>query len=109
ANLATDAIASAQAEPADLALADVNVIRSWQEALSTKETEAIFNDLEDAITKDVALLFGLGLQELGNQVWSAHAHVTGYLQLAGEVEEIGIFLGIQIGNGKSIWIGFAIA
>src|SRR5699024_273109 len=57
ANLATDAIASAQAEPADLALADVNVIRSWQEALSTKEAEAIFNDLEDAITKDVALLF----------------------------------------------------
>ena len=65
---AGDAVAGAQAEAADLAGADVDVVRAGQEAVPAHEAVALVDDVEDAEGVDVAGALGLALEDLVDQV-----------------------------------------
>ncbi len=60
---ARHAVADAQAEAADLARADVDVVRARQQAVAAEEAEALVDDVEDAAGVVVAGALGLALQD----------------------------------------------
>ena len=66
--LSGDVVAGAQTEAAHLARADVHVVGRGKEAAATEESEAVFDDLEDALGEDVALGFGLCLKDAGDEL-----------------------------------------
>jgi hypothetical protein len=68
---ARDAVADAQAEPADLARADIDVVRAGQQAVAAHETESLVDDVEDATRVGVAGAFGLALQDAVDEVFLA--------------------------------------
>ena len=87
ADLAGDGVAGAQVEAADLRGRDVDVVGAGQIVVlgRAQEAEAVGQAFEHAFGEDQAALFGLGLQDLEDQLLLAqsggarHAHVLGDL------------------------------
>ena len=79
---AGDAIADAEAEAADLAGADVDVVGAGQQAVAAHEAEAFVDDVEDAAGVGVARALGLALQDLVDEVVLALAGLGVELELA---------------------------
>ena len=65
---AGDAVADAQAEAADLAGADVDVVGAGQQAVAAHEAEALVDDVEDAGGVGVAGALGLALEDPVDEV-----------------------------------------
>ena len=86
---AGDAVADAQAEAADLAGADVDVVRAGQQAVAAHEAEAFVDDVEDAAGVGVAGALGLALEDLVDEVVLALAGRGIELELAGDLAELG--------------------
>ena len=78
---AGDAVADAEAEAADLARADVDVVRARQQAVAAHEAEALVDDVEDAAGVGVAGALGLALQDLVDEVVLALAGLGVELEL----------------------------
>ena len=68
ADRAGDAVADAEAEAADLARADVDVVRAGQQPVAAQEAEALVDDVEDAARVGVAGALGLALEDLVDEV-----------------------------------------
>ena len=66
-----DAVADAQAEAADLARGDVDVLRARQQAVTAHEAEALVDDVEDAGGVVVAGALGLALEDAVDEVVAA--------------------------------------
>ena len=79
---AGDAVADAQAEAADLAGADVDVVRAGQQAVAAHEAEALVDDVEDAGGVVVAGALGLALEDPVDEVVLALAGVGVELEVA---------------------------
>jgi hypothetical protein len=62
-NGAADAVADPQAEAANLAGADVDVVRARQEAVAAHEAESFVDDVEDAGRVGIAGTLGLALED----------------------------------------------
>ena len=88
AHLAEDHIAWTQAEAAYLALAYIDVIGAGQVALHTHEAEPVVHDVKDASLEDVALLFGLSLQDAQGEVVFLDAAKASKLQFFGDFLEV---------------------
>ena len=76
------AVADAQAEAADLAGADVDVVGAGQQAVAAHEAEALVDDVEDAGRVGVAGALGLALEDLVDEVVLALAGGGVELELA---------------------------
>jgi hypothetical protein len=75
ANLAGDVVAGAQVEAADLRGRDVDIVRAGhvRGLRGTQETEAVLQDLQNPVTVDGVLVFGLGLENREDDVLLARA------------------------------------
>ena len=86
---AGDAVADAQAEAADLAGADVDVVRAGQQAVAAHEAEALVDDVEDAGRVVVAGALGLALEDAVDEVVLALAGGGLELEVARDLAELG--------------------
>ena len=75
ADLAGDGVAGAQIELADLRRRDVDVVRARQVVVfrRAQEAEAVGQAFQHAFGEDQAVLFGLGAEDLEDQLLLAHA------------------------------------
>ena len=89
ADRAGDAVAGAQAEAADLARADVDVVRARQQAVAAQEAEAVVDDVEDAGGVVVAGALGLALEDAVDEVVLAVAGGGVELEVAADLAELG--------------------
>ena len=85
---ARDAVADAQAEAADLAGADVHVLRAGQQAVAAHEPEALVDDVEDAGRIGVAGVLGLALEDAIDQLVLALAGGGVELEVAADRAEL---------------------
>src|SRR5439155_4887400 len=83
-----DAVTDAQAEPTNLARADVDVVRAGQQAVAAHEAEALVDDVEDAGRIGVAGSFGLALEDSVDEVLAAVDRGV-ELELAADLAELG--------------------
>ena len=90
ADLAGDGVAGAQVEAADLRGRDVDVIGAGQIVVlgGAQEAEAIGQAFEDALGEDEAALFGLGLQDLEDQLLLAESGGAGHGQVFSDLVEL---------------------
>ncbi len=97
ADLAGDGVAGAQIELADLRRRDVDIVRARQIVVlgRAEESEAVGQAFENALGEDEAVLFGLGAQDLEDQLLLAHAGGAGNVQLLGDFRQIGDVLVFQ--------------
>ena len=74
-NLAGDGVAGAKIEFADLRGRDVDVVRAGEIVVfgGAEKAEAIGETFEDAFGEDQTVLFGLGAEDLEDQLLLAHA------------------------------------
>ena len=86
---AADAVADPEAEPADLARADVDVVRARQQAVAAHEAEALVDDVEDAGRVGVAGPLGLALEDALDEVVLALLGAGLELELAPDLAELG--------------------
>ena len=86
---AGDAVADAQPEAADLAGADVDVVRAGQQAVAAHEAEAFVDDVEDAAGVGVAGALGLALQDVVDEDVLALAGLRIELELLRDLLELG--------------------
>ena len=86
---ARDAIADAQAEAADLAGADVDIVRAGQQAVAAHEAEALVDDVEDAGRVVVAGALGLALEDEIDEDVLALAGGGLDFEVAGDLAELG--------------------
>ena len=79
ADLAADGVAGAQIETADLAGRHVDIVGAGQVVVlgSAQEAEAVGQAFQHAFAEDEAALFGLGLQDLEDQLLLAQAGGAG--------------------------------
>ena len=85
---AGDAVADAQAEPADLAGADVDVLRAGQQAVAAHEAEALVDDVEDAGRVGVAGALGLALEDALDELVLALSAFGLELEVAGRASSV---------------------
>ena len=85
---ARDAVADPQAEAADLAGRDVDVIRAGQQAVPAHEPEALVDDVEDAGGVVVAGPLGLALEDPIDQVFLALRGVGVELEILADRPEL---------------------
>ena len=86
---AADAVADPEAEAADLAGADVDVVRARQEAVAAHEAEALVDDVEDAGRVGVAGALGLALEDPLDEVVLALLGAGLELEVAADRAELG--------------------
>ena len=86
---AADAVADPEAEAADLAGADVDVVRAGQEAVAAHEAEAFVDDVEDAGRVGVAGALGLALEDALDEVVLALLGAGLELEVAADLAELG--------------------
>ena len=86
---AGDAVADPESEPADLARADVDVVRARQQAVPAHEAEALVDDVEDAARVGVARALGLALQDLVDEVVLALAGLGVELEVLRDLLQLG--------------------
>src|SRR5207247_5017779 len=87
--LTGDEVAGAEPETAYLARTDVDVVGRGEEGAATEEPEAVLDDLEDPLGEDVALRFGLRLQDTRDDVLLVHVGGdVGDAELLRDAEEI---------------------
>ena len=98
-HLTTDPIAGAQSESADLRLRDVDVIGSRKESLAPQEPETIFDDLQDAVAEDLAVLLRLRAEESHHLFWLRQATKCWNLEIARHLRQFLGGLGLEIGEG----------
>jgi len=107
ANLAGDGVAGAQIESPDLRRRDVDVVRARQIVVlgRAQKAETVGQALEHAFGKDQPALFGLGLEDLEDQLLLAQAggagdpHILGYLV---ELLDAHVFQLDQVQRGGSV-------
>ena len=95
---AADAIADAEAEAADLARADVDVVRARQQAVPAEEAEALVDDVEDAAGVGVAGALGLALEDPLDEVVLALLGAGLELEVAADRAELGDAHLAQVGD-----------
>ncbi len=90
ANLAGDGVAGAQVEAANLRGRDVDVVGAWQIVVlgSAEEAEAVGQAFEHAFGEDQTALFGLGLEDLEDQLLLAQAGRSGDSHVLGDLVEL---------------------
>ena len=86
---ARHAIADAQAEAADLARADVDVLEARQEAVAAHEAVALVDDVEDAGRVVEAGALGLALEDRVDEVFLALVRPGVELELAPDLAQLG--------------------
>ena len=86
---ARHAVADAQPEAADLARADVDVVRAGQQAVPAQEAEALVDDVEDAGGVVMAGAFGLALEDQVDEDVLALAAGGVDLEVARDLAELG--------------------
>ena len=103
ADLAGDGVAGAEIEFADLRGRDVNVVRAGEVVVfgGAEEAESIGEALEDAFGEDQTVLFGLGTEDLEDQLLLAHAGCAGNVQLLGDLCQVGDVLFLQLGKADT--------
>jgi hypothetical protein len=91
-------VAVAQAEAADLAGADVDVVGAGQVVVlgAAEEAEAVGQDLEHALAVHQAVLADAAAQDLEDQVLLLHPDVVGDALLAGDVVQAMDVHGLQV-------------
>ena len=88
ADRAGDAVADPQAEAADLAGADVDVVRARQQAVAAQEAEALVDDVEDAGRVVVAGALRLALEDELDEVVLAFAGAGLDFEVAADLAEL---------------------
>ena len=88
ADRAADAVADPEAEAADLAGADVDVVRAGQEAVAAHEAEALVDDVEDAGRVGVPGALGLALEDPLDEVVLALLGAGLELEIAADGAEL---------------------
>ena len=68
AHLPNDQVTRAQSEATNLALADVHVLRPWQQMVATQEADILLHNLQDTSAENEASLFGAGAQQTHDEV-----------------------------------------
>ena len=84
-----DPVADPQAEAADLARADVDVVRARQQAVSAHEAEALVDDVEDAGRIGMAGALGLAFEDPLDEVVLALLGTGLELEIAADLAELG--------------------
>ena len=102
ADRAADAVADPEPEPADLAGADVDVVRAGQQAVAAHEAEALVDDVEDAGRVGVAGALGLALEDPLDEVVLALLGAGLELELAPDLAELGDAHLAEIGDVEVI-------
>ena len=102
ADRAADAVADPEAEAADLAGADVDVVRAGQQAVAAHEAEALVDDVEDAGRVGVAGALGLALEDPLDEVVLALLGAGLELELAPDLAELGDAHLAEIGDVEVI-------
>ncbi len=87
-DLARDVVAGAQAEAADLRLGDVHVIGAREHRLAAEEAVSVVDDLQDAAREDVALSFGLMLEEAEDELLLLEGAVAGQAEVFRDVQQL---------------------
>ena len=82
------AVAAAQAEAAYVAGADVDVVRAGHEAAAAHEAIAVLDEVEDAGGVALALLLGLALHDLLDELFPRHAIGVGHVEVATDPGEL---------------------
>ncbi len=90
ADLSGDGIAGAQIEAADLRRRDVDVVGAGQVIVfrRAQEPESVGQAFEDAFGEDEAALFGLGLEDLEDQLLLAQSGGAGDAEILGDLVEL---------------------
>ncbi len=102
ADRAADAVADPEPEPADLAGADVDVVRAGQQAVAAHEPEALVDDVEDPGRVGVAGALGLALEDPLDEVVLALLGARLELELPPDLAELGDAHLAEIGNVEVI-------
>ena len=116
ADLALDRVAGAQAEPAHLARADIDVIRAGQVVglRAAQEAEAVGQDFQRAFAVDRLVVVGEVFQDREHHVLLAQGRGVLDLEGFGEAQQVGRGFGLEFGKmhrrlvaliGDSIWAG----
>src|SRR6185436_13507475 len=95
---ACDAIADPQAEAADLARADIDVVGARQQAMTAQEAKALVDDVEDAVGVVVAGALGLALEDEVDELVLAVAAGGIDLELARHLAQLGDAHLAQVGD-----------
>jgi hypothetical protein len=77
---------------------------AWQQALSTKKTVPLVDDLEHAVAENIAFHFGACAKQVADEVSSLHATDALQLKRASKFEHLLGFHRIQIGYGEPWYI-----
>src|ERR1019366_7176118 len=89
-DLPADGVAGAQIETADLAGRDVDIVGAGQVVVlrSAQEAEAVGQALQHAFAEDEPAFFGLGLQDLEDQLLFAQTGGAGDVHILGNLVEL---------------------
>jgi hypothetical protein len=79
-------------------LRDVDVVWTVKEPGTTEESEPVLDDFENTIPEDIALLLGLNLEELADQVGPLHAAVALNVHRSGKLVEFFDGFMFKLGN-----------
>ena len=94
------AVSGAQTEAANLRLRDVDVVRAGKESRTSQEAEAIFDDLEDAVTEDLPIFLRLGAQQSHHLLLLRQATKRRNLELSRHLGQLFGRLRLELGNGQ---------
>jgi hypothetical protein len=101
--LPRDGVTGTQVKLADLRRGDIDVVRAGEIVVfgGAQETETIGEALEDAFGEDQTVLFGLGSEDLKDQLLLAHAGCAGDIQLLGDFRQVGDIFFFQLGKADT--------
>ncbi len=74
--LAGDPVSSPQAEAPDLGLRHIHIVRPRQHPVAAQKAKAIGDDIQNAGAKGIALLLGLRMHQLHDQILLAQAQIA---------------------------------
>ena len=92
---ATDTVAGAQAETADLRGRDVDVVRRGHDAAPAQEAVAIVDDVEDAHDVDLARPLDLALDDALDEIVLAHLARVIDIEVSADLDELTEVLGFE--------------
>ena len=104
-HLTADAVAGAKTEAANLRLRDVDVIRAGKESRTAQKTEAVFDDLEDAVAEDLPIFLRLRAQQTHHLFLLRQATKRRNLEVSGHLGQFLGRLGLELGDGQMGWTG----
>ncbi len=110
-NLAGDDAAGAQAETADLARRDIDVVRAWKIVVigAAQEAEAVGERFERAFAEHQAVLLDALLEDFEDQVLLLEARIIAELLLLGDAEKLGHGHLLQFGDVRGAALDLLIA